>query len=227
MINQIRKIKSFVRRPGRLTLGQKMGLTKFWEDHGIDLPKGKINLNTLFVKQQKIVLEVGFGNGDSLLKMAINTPDRNFLGIEVYEAGVGQLINKAHKYQLNNLKIIKEDAVKVLTNHIEDSSFNLFQMFFPDPWHKKRHFKRRLVQTDFLNLLSHKMIKSGKIHIVTDSKHYAIHMMTVLERHPNFKNTQNAPIYSPRPEHQPITKFEQRSHRLGHDVWNLIFTNEK
>ncbi|MBW5291263.1 MAG: tRNA (guanine46-N7-)-methyltransferase [Candidatus Ruthia sp. Asou_11_S2] len=227
MINKMRKIQSFVRRSGRLTLGQKMGLTELWADYGVDLPKGKIDLKHLFVKQQKIVLEVGFGNGDSLLEMAIKTPDRNFLGIEVYEAGIGRLINEAHKHQLSNLKIIKEDAVEVLTNHIEDDSFNRFQLFFPDPWHKKKHHKRRIVQTDFLDLLSRKIIKGGKVHMATDWEHYATAMMDTLENHPYFKNTQNDLIYSPRPEYRPITKFERRGRRLGHGVWDLIFINEK
>ncbi len=223
----MRKIKSFVRRSSRLTLGQKIGLTELWADYGIDLPKGKINLDALFVKQQKIVLEVGFGNGDSLLEMAIKTPDRNFLGIEVYEAGIGRLINEAHKHQLSNLKIIKADAVEVLTNYIEDDSFNRFQLFFPDPWHKKKHHKRRIVQTDFLDLLSRKIIKGGKVHMATDWAHYASTMMDTLENHPHFKKTQNDPIYSPRPKYRPITKFERRGHRLGHGIWDLIFINEK
>jgi tRNA (guanine-N7-)-methyltransferase len=223
----LRKIQSFVRRSGRLTLGQKMGLTEFWVDYGVDLPKGKIDLKRLFVKQQKTVLEVGFGNGDSLLKMAVNAPDKNFLGIEVYEAGVGRLMNEAHKHQLSNLKIIQADAVEVLTKHIEDDSFNRFQLFFPDPWHKKKHHKRRIVQTNFLDLLSRKIIKGGKVHMATDWAHYAAAMMNVLENHPHFKNTQNDPAYSPRPEYRPITKFERRGRRLGHDVWDLIFINEK
>lgn len=223
----MRKIQTFVRRSGRLTLGQKMGLTEFWTDYGIDLPKGKIDLKRLFVKQQKIVLEVGFGNGDSLLKMAINAPDQNFLGVEVYEAGVGRLINEVHKHQLANLKIIQADAVEVLTKHIEDDSFNRFQLFFPDPWHKKKHHKRRIVQTDFLDLLSRKIIKGGKVHMATDWAHYAAAMMNVLENHPHFKNTQNDPTYSPRPEYRPITKFERRGRRLGHGVWDLIFINDK
>jgi tRNA (guanine-N7-)-methyltransferase len=140
----MRKIQSFVRRSGRLTLGQKMGLTDFWKDYGVDLPKGKIDLNALFIKRQEVVLEVGFGNGDSLLEMAISMPDKNFLGIEVYEAGIGRLINEAHKCQLGNLKIIQADAVEVLTEHIENDSLSRFQLFFPDPWHKKKHTFRHI-----------------------------------------------------------------------------------
>ncbi|MDC9714671.1 MAG: tRNA (guanosine(46)-N7)-methyltransferase TrmB [Gammaproteobacteria bacterium] len=223
----MKKIQSFVKRSGRLTLGQKAGLTEFWVDYGVDLPEGKIDLDALFVKQQKVVLEVGFGNGDSLLEMAINTLDRNFLGIEVYEAGIGRLINEAHKRQLNNLKIIQADAVEVLTHHIENDSLDGFQLFFPDPWHKKKHHKRRIVNTDFLDILSQKIRQGGRIHMATDWEHYAVQMLDTLENHPHFKNTQNIPTYSPRPQYRPITKFERRGERLGHGVWDLIFTNEK
>ena len=227
MEKTIRKIQSFVRRSGRLTEGQKSGLNELWSDFGIDLPEGKIDLTLLFAKQQPTVLEIGFGNGDSLLEMAINTPNQNFLGIEVYEAGVGRLINEANKHQLTNLKIIKADAVEVLKYHIKDNSFETFQLFFPDPWHKKKHHKRRIVQTDFLNLISNKLQNSGTIHMATDWENYAEHMMETLEKHPHFKNTMGAHKYSLRPKHRPITKFERRGERLGHGVWDLIFTNEK
>lgn len=227
MEKTIRKIQSFVRRSGRLTEGQKSGLNELWSDFGIDLPEGKIDLTLLFAKQQPTVLEIGFGNGDSLLEMAINTPNQNFLGIEVYEAGVGRLINEANKHQLTNLKIIKADAVEVLKYHIKDNSFETFQLFFPDPWHKKKHHKRRIVQTDFLNLISNKLQNGGTIHMATDWENYAEHMMETLEKHPHFKNTMGAHKYSLRPKHRPITKFERRGERLGHGVWDLIFTNEK
>ena len=227
MEKTIRKIQSFVRRSGRLTEGQKSGLNELWSEFGVDLPEGKIDLTLLFAKQQPTVLEIGFGNGDSLLEMAINTPNQNFLGIEVYEAGVGRLINEANKHQLTNLKIIKADAVEVLKYHIKDNSFETFQLFFPDPWHKKKHHKRRIVQTDFLNLISNKLQNGGTIHMATDWENYAEHMMETLEKHPHFKNTMGAHKYSLRPKHRPITKFERRGERLGHGVWDLIFTNEK
>ncbi len=221
-----RKIQSFVRRSGRLTEGQKSGLNELWPDFGVDLPKGKIDLTALFDQQQATVLEIGFGNGDSLLAMAINTPDKNFLGIEVYEAGVGRLINEANKHKLTNLKIIKDDAVEVLKCHIEDNSFEAFQLFFPDPWHKKKHHKRRIIQKDFLDLISSKLQSGGTIHMATDWKNYAEHMMKTLEAHPHFKNSLGAHNYSVRPEHRPITKFERRGERLGHGVWDLIFIKE-
>jgi len=223
----VHKIQSFVRRSGRLTLGQRTGLIDLWPQFGVDIPNGIIDLNSLFKKIQPITLEIGFGNGDSLLEMAINAPDQNFLGIEVYEAGIGRLINEANKHQLSNLKIIKADAVEVLEHHIKDDSFDTFQLFFPDPWHKKKHHKRRIIQTDFLDLISNKLQDGGTMHMATDWENYAEYMMVTLEKHPHFKNAMSAHKYSLRPEHRPITKFERRGERLGHGVWDLIFINEK
>lgn len=223
----VHKIQSFVRRSGRLTLGQRTGLIDLWPQFGVDIPSGIIDLNSLFKKIQPITLEIGFGNGDSLLEMAINAPDQNFLGIEVYEAGIGRLINEANKHQLSNLKIIKADAVEVLEHHIKDDSFDTFQLFFPDPWHKKKHHKRRIIQTDFLDFISNKLQDGGTMHMATDWENYAEYMMVTLEKHPHFKNAMGAHKYSLRPEHRPITKFERRGERLGHGVWDLIFINEK
>lgn len=223
----VHKIQSFVRRSGRLTLGQRTGLIDLWPQFGVDIPSGIIDLNSLFKKNQPITLEIGFGNGDSLLEMAINAPDQNFLGIEVYEAGIGRLINEANKHQLSNLKIIKADAVEVLEHHIKDDSFDTFQLFFPDPWHKKKHHKRRIIQTDFLDLISNKLQDGGTMHMATDWENYAEYMMVTLEKHPHFKNAMGAHKYLLRPEHRPITKFERRGERLGHGVWDLIFINEK
>ena len=222
----VHKIQSFVRRSGRLTLGQRTGLIDLWPQFGVDIPSGIIDLNSLFKKIQPITLEIGFGNGDSLLEMAINAPDQNFLGIEVYEAGIGRLINEANKHQLSNLKIIKADAVEVLEHHIKDDSFDTFQLFFPDPWHKKKHHKRRIIQTDFLDLISNKLQDGGTMHMATDWENYAEYMMVTLEKHPHFKNAMGAHKYSLRPEHRPITKFERRGERLGHGVWDLIFFKE-
>ncbi len=224
----IRKIQSFVRRSGRLTLGQKYGLNDLWSQYGINPIADKIiDFDTVFKKQQDVILEVGFGNGDSLLQMAINEPGHNFLGIEVYEAGVGRLINEAHKNNLSNLKIIKEDAVEVLKSNIATDSLHGFQLYFADPWHKKKHHKRRIVQAEFMDMMSHKLVNGGFVHMATDWEHYAQQMMETLELHAHFKNTLNAHTYSPRPERRPITKFERRGERLGHGVWDLIFTNEK
>lgn len=224
----IRKIQSFVKRSGRLTEGQKYGLNDLWPKYGLDpIADQIIDFQTVFEKCQDVILEIGFGNGDSLLQMAINEPEHNFLGIEVYEAGVGRLINEAHKHNLTNLKIIKEDAVEILKNNIADDSLSGFQLYFADPWHKKKHHKRRIVQAEFMDIISNKLINSGFVHMATDWENYAEHMMEVLETHAHFKNTLSAHTYSLRPERRPITKFERRGERLGHGVWDLIFDCEK
>ena len=224
----MRTIQSFVRRSGRLSKAQAIGLNELWPNYGIELVVNQmLDFGKLFATTQGVVLEVGFGNGDSLLEMAINQPKTNFLGVEVYEAGVGRLINEANKHQLSNLKIIKDDAVEVLKHHIEDNSLSKFQLFFPDPWHKKKHHKRRILQTSLLDMLTKKLKLNAIVHIATDWENYAEHTMDTMEAHPHFKNSLGDHIYSPRPAHRPLTKFENRGQQLGHDVWDIIFTNTK
>ena len=223
-----RKIQSFVKRSGRLSKAQFLGLNDLWSDFGVEInDKELINFDGVFEKQNDITLEVGFGNGDSLLEMAIKQPFQNFIGIEVYEAGVGRIINEASKQNVSNLKIIKDDAVEVIANNIADESISHFQLFFPDPWHKKKHHKRRIVQTSFLDLLSRKLKTNGAVHIATDWENYAEHIMETLEAHPHFKNIAGGHIYSERPKDRPLTKFENRGHKLGHGVWDLLFKNTK
>ena len=224
----MRTIQSFVRRSGRLSKAQAIGLNELWPNYGIELVVNQmLDFGKLFATTQGVVLEVGFGNGDSLLEMAINQPKTNFLGVEVYEAGVGRLINEANKHQLSNLKIIKDDAVEVLKHHIEDNSLSKFQLFFPDPWHKKKHHKRRILQTSLLDMLTKKLKLNAIVHIATDWENYAEHIMDTMEAHPHFKNSLGDHIYSPRPAHRPLTKFENRGQQLGHGVWDIIFTNTK
>lgn len=223
----LRKIQSFVRRSGRVSKAQATALHELWPNYGVSLTDKQLNFGELFMNSHDVTLEVGFGNGDSLLEMATQQPQQNFLGIEVYEAGIGRLINEANKFQLSNLKIIKEDAVKVLQNHIADDGLSKFQLFFPDPWHKKRHHKRRIIQMSFLDVLAKKLKKGGIVHIATDWKNYAEHIMETLESHQHFKNTMGDHIYSLRPKHRPLTKFENRGQKLGHGVWDIIFTNSK
>ena len=226
-VKPLRKIQSFVKRSGRLSKAQSIGLNELWNDYGINLNGKLLNFEELFLNQNNVTLEVGFGNGDSLLEMAIQQPNQNFLGIEVYEAGVGRLINEANKNQLVNLKIIKDDAVEVLNDNIPDNSISHFQLFFPDPWHKKRHHKRRIVQTSFLDLLTKKLKNNGIVHIATDWENYAEQIMETLESHLHFKNCAGDHIYSERPGQRPLTKFENRGQKLGHGVWDIIFTNLK
>ena len=223
----LRKIQSFVRRSGRLSKAQYIGLNELWSSYGVDLSEKRLDFDKLFVSKNNVTLEVGFGNGNSLLEMAIEQSNQNFLGIEVYEAGVGRLINEANKNKLTNLKIVKDDAVEVLTNNILDNSISHFQLFFPDPWHKKKHHKRRIVQISFLDLLSKKLKNDGVVHIATDWENYAEHIMESLESHPHFKNCAGDHMYSLRPKNRPLTKFENRGQKLGHGVWDIIFTNIK
>ena len=223
----LRKIQSFVRRSGRLSKAQSLGLNELWGDYGVNIDNKILNFDELFFTKNNITLEVGFGNGDSLLEMAIKQPDQNFLGIEVYEAGVGRIINEANKNNLRNLRVIKEDAVEVIKNNIPDNSFSHFQLFFPDPWHKKKHHKRRILQSSFLDLLSAKLKVNGIVHIATDWQNYAEHIMATLESHPHFKNCSGDHIYTERPKSRPLTKFENRGQKLGHGVWDLIFTKIK
>ncbi|WXU00460.1 MAG: tRNA (guanine-N(7)-)-methyltransferase [Catillopecten margaritatus gill symbiont] len=215
-----------MRRSGRLTLSQKRGLTELWADYSIE-SKRVINFETIFGNDNPVVLEIGFGNGDTLVQMAQENPQLNYVGIEVYEAGIGRLISGAHSKGLTNLKVLKGDAVAFLTDNIADNSLSKVQLFFPDPWHKKKHHKRRIVQQSFLDLLSVKLRNGAKFHLATDWAHYAEQMMEMLEENKHFKNTQPAHIYTPRPDFRPLSKFEKRGHRLGHGVWDLIFINEK
>ncbi|RUA04983.1 MAG: tRNA (guanosine(46)-N7)-methyltransferase TrmB [Gammaproteobacteria bacterium] len=222
----LRKIQSFVRRSGRLTLSQKRGLTELWADYSIETDK-TIDFEIVFGNDNPVVLEIGFGNGDTLVNMAKDNPQLNYVGVEVYEAGIGRLISSTHSNALKNLKVLKGDAVEFLEAIIAGDTLSGMQLFFPDPWHKKKHHKRRIIQHSFLNLLSEKLKNGAKFHLATDWENYAEHMMETLEENKNFKNTQCAHTYTPRPDFRPLSKFEKRGHRLGHGVWDLIFVNEK
>ncbi len=219
----LRKITSFVKRSGRLTEGQRKGLTDLWPRYGLDIEESPINIDHVFKNNHPITIEIGFGNGDTLIEMAENYPERNFIGIEVYEAGIGRTINEANKRKLENLKIINGDAVEVFKNNIPNESFDRLQLFFPDPWHKKRHHKRRIVSEEFLDMIAKKLKIHGIVHMATDWENYAQHMMTTLETHKNFKNLAGDHKYSLGKNFRPITKFEKRGNRLGHGVWDLLF----
>jgi tRNA (guanine-N7-)-methyltransferase len=169
------------------------------------------------------VVEIGFGMGTSLLSMAQANPQVNYIGIEVHKAGVGSLAADLHDYQLPNVRIAAHDAVELFQSQIEDCSLSGVQIFFPDPWHKKRHHKRRLIQPEFIQLLARKIRRDGFLHCATDWQEYAEHILGVLTAEPTLRNQQATGGYSPRPESRPLTKFEKRGERLGHGVWDLIF----
>ena len=211
-------IRSFVRRSGRITISQRKAIDKLWPVYGIEIA-GELNLDMLFGRKAEKHLEIGFGNGDSLIDMAISNPDYDYLGIDIYTSGIGHLLIKIEEKQLTNIRIIQADAVEILTDNLT-SSLDAVYLFFPDPWPKKRHHKRRLIQPAFINLLAQRIKSNGKLHLATDWENYAQHMLSVLEASPEFTNYTDT--FSPRPE-RPLTKFEQRGLRLGHKVWDLLY----
>lgn len=222
----MRKIRSFVLREGRLTKGQQHALDNYWADYGVNYQPNQLDLAQLFGRDNHKVLEIGFGMGKSLVQMAKAAPDFDFIGIEVHKPGVGACLSEAVSQQVHNLKVFEHDAVEVLEHMIADGSLDTVQLFFPDPWHKKRHHKRRIVQSDFVQLLRRKLKTGGVFHMATDWENYAEHMLEVMQAAEGFSNLSESQNYVERPEHRPLTKFEQRGQRLGHGVWDLMFKKE-
>ncbi len=214
-------IRSFVIRGGRITEGQRTAFEQWWPHYGLSLFDGPLSLEHCFPQNQPLVIEVGFGMGDSLFAMASAAPELNFLGIEVHPPGVGRLVNEAGKAGLQNLRVYMADAVDVLTDCISDNSVHRFQLYFPDPWHKKKHHKRRIVQPEFMALVTDKLKPGGVVHMATDWQAYAEHMLEVLNQCPMLQNT--VTDYAPKPDYRPETKFERRGETLGHGVWDLVF----
>ena len=221
-----KSIRSYVIRSGRMTEAQENGFKQYWPTYGLSLFAGVLDTVAAFERSAPVVLEIGFGMGDSFWQMAQADPDKNFLGIEVHPPGVGCLINNAAKAELTNLKVYMADAIDVLDDCIEDGSLNRFQLFFPDPWHKTKHKKRRMVQPEFVNKLIPKLKPGAVIHMATDWEEYAKHMMKVLSATPELENNAGDQQFSPRPDYRPITKFEMRGERLGHGTWDLLFTKQ-
>lgn len=222
----LRKIRSFVRRQGRLTKGQQYAVEHYWPEMGIDYQPMPLVMSDLFSRDAPVTLEIGFGMGASLVEMADVNPDKNFLGIEVHLPGVGACLAAAHEKQLTNLRVMCHDAVEVLNKMIQDQSLSMVQLFFPDPWHKARHHKRRIVQVPFAELILSKLKPGGIFHMATDWENYAEHMLEVMNSIEGFQNLSSENSYVPRPESRPLTKFEQRGHRLGHGVWDLMFSRK-
>ncbi len=235
-----RPIRSFVRREGRLTSGQQYALDALWSRYGIDsagpdiLEPERIARNEPILmladcfnrepgSNRQTVLEIGFGNGSSLVKMAAALPDHDYLGIEVHRPGVGNLLRLLEEHKLHNVRVLCDDAVQILRHRLPNACLDRVQLFFPDPWHKRRHHKRRIVSPEFAALIATKLRPGGIFHLATDWQHYARQMMSVLEAAPDYQNCANIGEYSPRPDWRPLTKFEQRGHRLGHGVWDLLF----
>ncbi len=222
----LRKVRSFVLREGRLTKGQSQAIESHWATMGLEYTPENIELSTIFNRETDTVLEIGFGMGASLVEMAIAAPDNNYIGIEVHKPGVGTCLAGAAEANITNLRVYHHDAVEVLEKSIADGSLACVQLFFPDPWHKTRHHKRRIVQLEFVELLKRKLKIGGVFHMATDWENYAEHMLEIMNAAPGYKNQSETADYVPRPDHRPLTKFEARGHRLGHGVWDLMFERE-
>jgi tRNA (guanine-N7-)-methyltransferase len=219
----VRKIRSFVRREGRLTKGQEAAMDNNWSTMGIDFAQQMLDWKEVYNREAPVVLEIGFGMGASLVEMAKNAPEKDFIGIEVHSPGVGACLMGAEEAGLTNLRVMCHDAVEVFDYMIPDGSLDTVQLFFPDPWHKTRHHKRRIVQPAFAEMLRKKLKIGGVFHMATDWENYAEHMVEVMNAAPGYKNTATDGDYIVRPEDRPLTKFEARGHRLGHGVWDMKF----
>lgn len=218
-----RPIRSFVLRTGRMTPGQEGAYNRHWHRWGLTAEAGPLDFSTQFGRNAKRVIEIGFGMGQSLAQMASAESDTDFVGIEVHRPGVGKLLHSIEQAELENIRVYCHDAVEVFKQCIADASIDRIQIYFPDPWHKKRHHKRRLIQPPFVELLVQKLKPGGVLHLATDWEHYAEQMLEVLSANQHLINTANDGAFSPRPDYRPITKFEQRGQRLGHGVWDLLF----
>lgn len=219
-----RRIRSFVRREGRLTPGQQRALDRWLPVYGVPFGRQRLDLPALFGRTAPVTLEIGFGNGDTLFELAQRHPERDFLGIEVHRPGAGRLLKNVAAAGLDNIRVSTHDAVEVLEHQIPPASLDSVLVYFPDPWPKKRHHKRRLVQPPFVRLLASRMREGGRLQLATDWQDYAFHMLDVLEGAPWLDNTARDPSgFVPRPEERPATHFEQRGLRKGHPVYDLLF----
>ena len=217
-----RRIRSYVLRQGRLTKGQAHALEVGWPRYGVEYALQSIDLNSLFSRENSNkILEIGFGMGETTAKIAQTLPDYDFLAAEVHTPGVGALLKLIEELALTNIRVIQHDVVEVLQHMITDASLDGVHIFFPDPWHKKRHRKRRLIQAEFVKLLCIKLKIGGYLHVATDWQEYAEWVLEVLNAEPQLQNT--AIDYAEKPSYRPLTKFENRGIKLGHGVWDLVF----
>lgn len=220
-----RRIRSFVLRQGRLTKGQERALETGLPKFGIPYAPEAINLSAKFGRlESKKILEIGFGMGETTAKIAQTLPDCDFLAAEVHTPGVGSLLKLIEEQALTNIRIVQHDVVEVLQHMLPDASLDGVHIFFPDPWHKKRHHKRRLIQGEFVKLLCTKLKTGGYLHVATDWQEYAEWVLEVLSAEPQLQNT--AKDYAEKPSYRPLTKFENRGIKLGHGVWDMVFSRK-
>ena len=216
------RIKSFVTRAGRLSSAQERAIQTLGPKFCVPYQKSLLTSEAAFERAAPLVLELGTGMGETTAHIAALMPDKNFLGVEVHTPGVGSLLKRMGEQSISNLRLIQHDAFEVVTHMLAPESLAGVHVFFPDPWHKARHNKRRLIQSPFVALLASRIAQGGYLHCATDWEDYAEQMLTVLSAEPSLQNT--AEGYAPRPDYRPVTKFENRGLKLGHGVWDLVFT---
>lgn len=216
-----RSIRSFVLRAGRMGSGQARALAELGPKFILPYQATQVDLEAVFGRCAPKIVEIGFGMGQATAAIADCRRESDFLGIEVHEPGVGALLKRVAELDLSNIRVIQHDAVEVFKHMLADASLGGIHIFFPDPWHKKRHHKRRLIQADFVSLLTSKLKPGGYLHLATDWQDYAQHMLDVLSAHPGLINSTDG--YAKRPDYRPVTKFELRGLKLGHGVWDLLF----
>jgi tRNA (guanine-N7-)-methyltransferase len=218
-----RRVRSYVLRAGRMTPGQQRAFEQSWECRGLEHGDGLLDFDAVFGRVGPRMLEIGFGMGQSLVAMAAASPESNFVGIEVHRPGVGKLLHSMEEEGVDNIRTYCHDAVEILRDCIAPDSLDTVQIFFPDPWHKKKHNKRRLIQAPLVSQLVNRLKMGGILHLATDWENYAEQMMVVLSAESGLDNVCAVGEFAPRPEHRPLTKFERRGERLGHGIWDLIF----
>ncbi|MEA3410446.1 MAG: tRNA (guanosine(46)-N7)-methyltransferase TrmB [Pseudomonadota bacterium] len=219
-----RTVQSFVRREGRLTPGQKRALQRLWPVYGTDCGDTPLDLEAVFGREAPLTLEIGFGNGESMAALAEAHPERNFLGAEVHRPGLGRLLRRIEELHLTNVRLYSGDAVELLERNLPAATLDAVLLFFPDPWPKNRHRKRRIVQPRFVRLVHRALRDAGVFHMATDWEEYAIHMMAIMEAADGYRNRAGPGRFSPRPGDRPFTRFERRGARLGHTVRDLVYT---
>ena len=218
-----RSVRSFVVRAGRMTVAQERAWHELWPRYGIETAGTPLDIAAIFGREAPRTLEIGFGNGESLVALAAAHPDRDYLGIEVHRPGVGHLMLRAEELGLANVRAICRDAVEVLQECLAPGTLDEVLLYFPDPWPKKRHHKRRIVQPDFVALVASRLRPGGTLRMATDWEPYAAHMLEVASGCAALRNESPDDGFVPRPDSRPVTRFERRGHRLGHGVWDLAF----
>lgn len=220
----MRRIQTFMRRSSALTASQRQGVEEFAPRFQLKRPEsGLLDIAAAFGREAPLTFEVGFGMGFSLVEMALAAPERNFIGVEIHQPGLAQICYELGTRGVENVRVFDADALLLLEHNIPDGSIDTFQLFFPDPWQKKKHFKRRFVQPNNAELIRQKLKMGGVFHMATDWENYAQWMLDIMEVQPGYRNVKGPGQFSERPEQRPLTKFEVRGQKAGHGVWDLLY----